>query len=69
MASDIALVLTELIRSGDRERPRTSAAEDCCAVFADLTKNTSKRFCDLRHCANRTSAAAYRSRRGVRASE
>lgn len=69
MASDIALVLTDLIRSGDLERLRTCAAEDCCAVFADLTKNKSKRFCDVRNCANRTSVAAYRARRGGRAPE
>lgn len=69
MASDIALVLTDLIRSGDLARLRTCAAEDCCAALADLTKNNSKRFCDVRNCANRTSVAAYRARRGVRTSE
>lgn len=69
MASDIALVLTDLIRSGDLERLQTCAAEDCCAALADLTKNKSKRFCDVRNCANRTSVAAYRARRGGHTAE
>lgn len=63
IASDITLVLTDLIRSGDLERLRICAAEDCSAALADLTKNKSKRFCDVRNCANRTSVAAYRARR------
>lgn len=69
MASDIALVLTDQIRSGDLSRLRTCAAQDCCAVFADFTKNNSKRFCDVRNCANRTSVAAYRARRSAHAPE
>lgn len=64
VASDITLVLTDLIRSGDLTRLRTCAAEDCTAALADLTKNGSKRFCDARNCANRTHVASYRARRG-----
>lgn len=68
MASDIALVLTDLVRSGDLGRLRSCAAPDCAAALVDLTKNGSKRFCDVRNCANRTSVAAYRARRDSRAS-
>ena len=64
VASDIALVLTDLIRSGDLGRLRTCAADDCTAALADLTKNRSKRFCDLRNCANRVHVATYRAKHG-----
>lgn len=63
MAADIALVLTDLIRSGDLSRLRTCAATDCTATLADFTRNHSKRFCDVRNCANRTHLAASRARR------
>ncbi|KHS50822.1 protein of unknown function DUF1470 [Brevibacterium linens] len=63
MASDIALVLTDLIRTGDLERLRACAGDDCSAALADFTRNHSKRFCDVRSCANRTHLAASRARR------
>lgn len=63
VASDVALVLTDLVRSGDLARLRRCAADDCTAALADLTKNRSKRFCDVRNCANRTHLATYRARR------
>lgn len=63
MASDIGLVLTDLIRTRDLARLRTCAAEDCSAALADFTRNHSKRFCDVRNCANRTHLAASRARR------
>ncbi|MEE8868496.1 MAG: CGNR zinc finger domain-containing protein [Acidipropionibacterium acidipropionici] len=62
VASDIALVLTGLVRSGDLSRLRRCAAPDCSAALADLTRNGSKRFCDARNCANRVHVAAYRAR-------
>lgn len=63
MAADIALVLTDLIRSGDLSRLHACAADDCAAALADLTRNRSKRFCEVRNCANRTHLAASRARR------
>ncbi|WP_193095617.1 CGNR zinc finger domain-containing protein [Brevibacterium sp. FME17] len=63
VASDIAFVLTDLVRSGDLSRLSRCAANDCTAALADLTKNRSKRFCDVRNCANRTHLAMYRARR------
>ena len=62
VAADIALVLTDLVRSGDLTRLRRCAADDCSAALADFTKNGSKRFCDVRNCANRTHVANYRTR-------
>ncbi|QTV79863.1 CGNR zinc finger domain-containing protein [Microbacterium sp. NIBRBAC000506063] len=63
IAADIVLVLIDLIRAGDLSRLRRCAASDCTAALADLTRNRSKRYCDVRNCANRTNVAAYRARR------
>lgn len=62
VAADVALVLIDLIRSGDLDRLGLCAAEDCNAYLADFTRNRSKRFCDTGNCANRTHVAAFRAR-------
>lgn len=62
MAVEAAMALTDIIRSGESERLRTCAAEDCDDVLIDLSKNRSKRFCSLT-CGNRANMAAYRARR------
>ena len=63
VAADVALVLIDLIRSGDLDRLGRCAADDCRAYLADFTRNRSKRFCDTGGCANRTHVAAFRARR------
>ena len=63
VAADVALVLIDLIRSGDLDRLGRCAAEDCQAYLADFSRNRSKRFCDTGNCANRTHVAAFRARR------
>ncbi|UVI35447.1 CGNR zinc finger domain-containing protein [Brevibacterium spongiae] len=62
VAADVALVLIDLIRSGDLDRLGRCAAEDCRAYLADFSRNRSKRFCDTGSCANRTHVAAFRAR-------
>ncbi|SMY03156.1 CGNR zinc finger domain-containing protein [Brevibacterium sp. 239c] len=62
VAADVALVLIDLIRSGDLDRLGRCAAEDCGAYLADFSRNRSKRFCDTGNCANRTHVAAFRAR-------
>ncbi|QQB15909.1 CGNR zinc finger domain-containing protein [Brevibacterium celere] len=62
VAADVALVLIDLIRSGDLDRLGRCAAEDCRAYLADFSRNRSKRFCDTGNCANRTHVAAFRAR-------
>ena len=44
-------------------RLRICAAEDCEDVLIDLSKNSSKRYCDTGNCGNRTNVAAYRARK------
>ncbi|HEX9066818.1 MAG TPA: CGNR zinc finger domain-containing protein [Streptosporangiaceae bacterium] len=63
MAAHSAMGLAELVVAGASGRVRTCAAPRCEAVFVDLTRNQSRRFCDSRTCGNRAHVAAYRSRR------
>jgi len=64
MAVDAAMALADVIRSGELERLRVCAADDCDDVLVDLSKNRSRRFCSVT-CANRVNVAAYRSRRSA----
>jgi predicted RNA-binding Zn ribbon-like protein len=62
MAVEAAMAFVDVIRSGEFERLRVCAADDCEDVFVDLSKNRSRRFCGG-SCGNRTNVAAYRARR------
>jgi predicted RNA-binding Zn ribbon-like protein len=62
MAVEAAMAFTDVLRMKELDRLRTCAASDCADVMVDLSKNRSRRFCDL-SCANRTNVAAYRARR------
>ena len=48
-------------------RLRRCEAPGCDAVFVDLSKNRSRRYCDTGNCGNRQHVAAYRERRAARA--
>jgi predicted RNA-binding Zn ribbon-like protein len=65
MAVEAAMAFTDVIRSGELERLRRCAADDCDNVLVDLSKNRSRRFCGTT-CANRVNVAAYRSRQAGR---
>ncbi|MDQ2876069.1 MAG: CGNR zinc finger domain-containing protein [Actinomycetota bacterium] len=65
MAVEAAMAFTDVIRSGELERLRRCAADDCDHVHVDLSKNRSRRFCGTT-CANRVNVAAYRSRQASR---
>ena len=65
MAVEAAMAVSDVVRLGELDRLRVCAAADCCDVMVDLSKNRSRRFCDL-SCANRTNVAAYRARRAAR---
>jgi predicted RNA-binding Zn ribbon-like protein len=64
MAVEAAMAFADLIRSGQLERLRICAADDCDDVQVDLSKNRSRRFCSIT-CANRMNVAAYRLRRAA----
>jgi predicted RNA-binding Zn ribbon-like protein len=62
MAVEAAMALVDVIRTDERERLRTCAADDCDDVVIDLSKNRSRRYCDS-GCGNRANVAAYRARK------
>jgi predicted RNA-binding Zn ribbon-like protein len=63
IAAEAAMAFLDLVRSDALGRLRICAAEDCEDVLVDLSKNSSKRYCDTGNCGNRTNVAAYRARK------
>lgn len=62
LAAELGMALAEVLREQERERLRTCEAPGCEAVFVDLTRNRSRRYCDTGNCGNRMHVAAYRAR-------
>ncbi|MBP6728686.1 MAG: CGNR zinc finger domain-containing protein, partial [Microthrixaceae bacterium] len=62
---ETAMAMVDVIRSDEHRRLRRCEADDCDAVFVDLSRNRSKRFCDVGNCGNRMHVAAYRARQGT----
>lgn len=62
-AADVAVALADVVLDGETSRFGSCAAAGCGALFVDLSRNRSKRFCDRGNCANRTHVAAHRARR------
>lgn len=65
MAVETALAVVDLIRGDELSRMRRCAADDCDAVLIDLSRNRSKRYCDVGNCGNRANVAAYRARKAA----
>jgi predicted RNA-binding Zn ribbon-like protein len=63
IGAESAMGLLDLIRTDNLARLKTCAAPDCDAVLVDLSRNSSKRYCDTGNCGNRANVAAYRARR------
>lgn len=61
MAVEAAMAMVDVIRTEELSRLRTCDMSDCDDVLVDLSRNRSKRYCDL-SCSNRAAVAAYRSR-------
>ncbi|UJP38633.1 CGNR zinc finger domain-containing protein [Cellulomonas palmilytica] len=59
---ETAMGVVDVIRSDEYERMRRCAGEDCRAVLVDLSRNRSRRFCEVNNCGNRAHVAAYRAR-------
>ena len=62
LAAQAGFAFADLVRLGEADRLRGCEAPDCEAVFADLSKNRSRRYCDTGNCGNRQHVAAYRER-------
>ncbi|MFC7640225.1 CGNR zinc finger domain-containing protein [Streptosporangium lutulentum] len=61
--ADAGTALAMIIGVGQAARLGRCQAGGCDLVFMDITRNASRRFCDL-SCQNRAKASAYRARRG-----
>jgi predicted RNA-binding Zn ribbon-like protein len=62
MAVEAAMAMVDVIRTDELSRLRICDMPDCDDVLVDLSRNRSKRYCDL-SCSNRAAVAAYRARR------
>lgn len=58
---ETAMAMVDLVRADELRRLRQCAAPDCDGVLVDLSRNRSKRYCEL-GCGNRLNVAAYRAR-------
>jgi predicted RNA-binding Zn ribbon-like protein len=63
MVAHFAMGLAWLVVAGEAGRLRTCGSPACRNVFVDLSRNSSRRYCDGRTCGNRLHVAAYRARR------
>jgi predicted RNA-binding Zn ribbon-like protein len=65
----VARSASELLATGDLGRVKRCTSDECDWLFVDLSKNRSRRWCDMRDCGNRAKARRYyRRKRGTRAS-
>lgn len=60
---DGGMALAHVVTAEEIDRLRTCAAPTCHAVLVDLSRNSSKRYCDASTCGNRLHVAAYRERK------
>jgi predicted RNA-binding Zn ribbon-like protein len=67
IAAQAGFAFADLVRLRETDRLRRCEAPGCDAVFVDLSKNRSRRYCDTGNCGNRQHVAAYRERRAGRA--
>lgn len=66
IAAQAGWAFADLVRLQETTRLRTCDAEDCDAVFIDLSRNRSRRYCDTGNCGNRQHVAAYRARKAAK---
>ncbi|MGB3827898.1 MAG: CGNR zinc finger domain-containing protein [Ornithinimicrobium sp.] len=68
MSVEAAMALVDVLRMGETERLKVCDGQGCDNIFADLSRNRSRRYCSVA-CSNRMAAAAYRDRKGDAADE
>jgi predicted RNA-binding Zn ribbon-like protein len=62
MLVEAAMAVLDVVRSGELDRLRVCDAPGCDDVVVDLSKNRSRRYCNV-SCSNRVNMAAFRARR------
>lgn len=60
---DGGMAIAQVIAAEAIDRLRVCEAPTCRAVLLDLSRNSSKRYCDATTCGNRLHVAAYRERK------
>ncbi|MBV8768135.1 MAG: ABATE domain-containing protein [Hyphomicrobiales bacterium] len=63
----IALSAIGILRESDPKRLKQCSGEHCGWVFFDMTKNRSRRWCEMSVCGNRAKASAHYRRSKIRA--
>ena len=58
----VALAASALLTSADVSRVKECASENCNWLFLDVSKNRSRRWCDMKDCGNRAKARRHRAR-------
>jgi predicted RNA-binding Zn ribbon-like protein len=58
----VALSAAELLTSEERPRVKECAADDCNWLFLDMSRNRSRRWCDMKVCGNRAKARRFSER-------
>lgn len=58
----IARSAADLLASGELDRVKVCDAHDCGWFFVDVSRNKSRRWCDMAGCGNRDKARRYRER-------
>ena len=66
MLGPVARDAADLLVSGDLERVKQCGGEDCDWLFLDVSRNRSRRWCDMKDCGNRAKARRHyrRQKRG-----
>jgi predicted RNA-binding Zn ribbon-like protein len=60
----LARSAADLLTCGELERVKVCDAHDCGWLFVDVSRNRSRRWCDMAGCGNRDKARRYRERHG-----
>lgn len=64
MLARIALAAGDLLLHGDPARIKTCAGAECGYLYMDLSRNRSRRWCDMAECGNRAKVRRFRAREG-----
>ena len=63
--SVVARDAIDLVATGDPERLRECAADDCSLLFHDASRPGARRWCSMAACGNRHKTSQYRRRRAA----
>jgi predicted RNA-binding Zn ribbon-like protein len=58
----VALSATDLLTSENRSLVKECAADNCSWLFLDMSRNHSRRWCDMKVCGNRAKARRFSAR-------